>query len=468
MRPIASVAAVVLPISLFTFGTNKPETFADVRDHFKYGSIGAESRAGVPYWIWAVLPALFPEHLPKRPGDGYARFGLIFESDKAGRPIGTSYRELQTGLVGLNCAVCHTGTLRESASAPRRIVLGMPAHQFDLQSYQRFFFACANDRRFTADNILQAIRRINPRFGWFDGVIHRLLIVPRTRDGILQESRKSAWFDARPPQGPGRVDTFNPYKALFGFAMASDTGVGTADLPSLWNQKIRDGLWLHWDGNNDRVTERNKSAAIGAGASEESLDLGAMKRVEDWISELRPPEFPRSRVDLPVAEKGKMHFDRLCASCHAVGSPGVGQTVEIAAIGTDPERLNSFTPELAARMNTVGNGKPWQFSHFRKTNGYASMPLDGVWLRAPYLHNGSVPTLRDLLNAPDLRPSVFWRGYDVYDFEKVGFVSSGPDAEREGFRFDTSVRGNGRQGHTYGVDLAEPAKRELLEYLKTL
>ena len=66
------------------------------------------------------------------------------------------------------------------------------------------------------------------------------------------------------------------------------------------------------------------------------------------------------------------------------------------------------------------------------------------------------------------RPAVFWRGYDVYDFENVGFVSSGADAERDGFRFDTAASGNGRQGHTYGIDLSETAKRELIEYLKTL
>jgi hypothetical protein len=146
----------------------------------------------------------------------------------------------------------------------------------------------------------------------------------------------------------------------------------------------------------------------------------------------------------------------------------LGQTVDIAQIGTDPERLNSFTEELAVKMNTIGEGKPWKFSHFRKTNGYAAMPLDGVWLRAPYLHNGSVPTLHDLLTAPAERPQVFWRGYDVYDFDKGGFVSSGPEAEREGFRYDTSTRGNGRQGHAYGTDLPAGAKRELLEYLKTL
>ena len=59
-----------------------------------------------------------------------------------------------------------------------------------------------------------------------------------------------------------------------------------------------------------------------------------------------------------------------------------------------------------------------RFSHFRKTFGYANSPLDGVWLRAPYLHNGSVPTLRDLLEPSDQRPKTFYRGYDVYDQRK--------------------------------------------------
>ena len=70
-------------------------------------------------------------------------------------------------------------------------------------------------------------------------------------------------------------------------------------------------------------------------------------------------------------------------------------------------------------MNTIGTGRPWRFSHFRKTNGYAGMPLDGIWLRAPYLHNGSVPTLRALLFL-DERPARFYRAYDVYDWRARG------------------------------------------------
>ncbi len=247
---------------------------------------------------------------------------------------------------------------------------------------------------------------MNPDFGFFDGLVYRLFVISRTRDGLREQARAFSWLDRRPPLGPGRVDTFNPYKMLFGFDLRADQSAGTADLPPLFHQKIREGLWLHWDGNNDKVEERNKSAAIGAGASPASLDLPAMQRIEEWIWELKPPAFPPEKIDAARAARGRPLYEKHCGGCHAPGGQRTGQVVALDEIGTDPERLNSFSPALAEKMNTLGTGYPWKFSHFRKTNGYAAMPLDGVWLRAPYLHNGSVPTLRDLLNAPEQRPAV--------------------------------------------------------------
>jgi hypothetical protein len=250
--------------------------------------------------------------------------------------------------------------------------------------------------------------------------------------------------------------------------MNADDTVGTADLPSLWNQRVREGLWLHWDGNNDRVEERNKSAAIGAGATPDSLDLASLKRIEDWILDLKPPAYPRQRLRADVAARGQQVYKTACGYCHDLGTAKVGQVVDIGEVKTDPERLRSFTPELAVQMNTIGERYPWQFKHFRKTNGYASMPLDGVWLRAPYLHNGSVPTLRDLLEPPDRRPATFYRGYDVIDREKVGFVSNVPQADgRAFFQYNTAVEGNGNGGHIYGVALPDADKQAIVEYLKT-
>src|SRR5207302_5794909 len=102
--------------------------------------------------------------------------------------------------------------------------------------------------------------------------------------------------------GPGRVDTFNPYKVLF-FQTEVGHAVGTADFPSLWNQRQREGMNLHWDGNNDSVRERNISAAIGAGVVaphgeprsgerpvRPTLDERSMGRIANWIMDLGPPK----------------------------------------------------------------------------------------------------------------------------------------------------------------------------------
>ncbi len=440
----------------------------DILSHFKYGSVGTEVSVGLPYPIWRVLPVLFADKLPNRPGQGYEKIGFIFENNAPqGRPIGTTYVEDQVPLVGLNCATCHTGTVRETPSSMRQVIAGMPAHQMDLQGYANFLTATARDPRFEVGTVLEAIRKQDPEFGWFTSLLYRFVVIKRTRDGILARAEQNAWFNDRPPQGPGRVDTFNPYKRMFNFDLKTDTSVGTADLPPLFNQRVRQGLWLHWDGNNNQVDERNKSAAIGAGATEESLNLASLDRVANWALDLKPPAYPAARIDQSRVEKGGQVYQASCARCHALNGAAVGQVTPLAEIGTDPERLNSFTTALAAQMNTIGTGKPWKFSSFRKTDGYANMPLDGVWLRAPYLHNGSVPTLRALL-VPEERPAAFYRGYDVYDWQRVGFVSEGPDAERNGVRFDTGLRGNGNTGHLYGRELSAADREALLEYLKTL
>jgi mono/diheme cytochrome c family protein len=466
-RWLVVTVAALLTASLWACRANDQP--ADIATEFKYGAVGTEETVGVPYWLWVVLPEVFADKLPDRPGNGYERLGFIYETPTSDLPIGASRSGGWQPRVGLNCATCHVGSYRDAPDdAAPAIVLGMPAHQMDLQAYARFLSAIAKDPRFNADTLIAAMQK-RSGFGFVDAFVYRFFAIPRTKEGILERDRRIAWFDSRPPQGPGRVDTFNPYKAMFAESrnFEIDDTVGTADLPSLWNQRMREGLWLHWDGNNNSVDERNKSAAIGAGATPDSLDLEALDRVAAWILDLKPPPYPADRINRALAAAGAPIYRANCASCHDVGQPRVGQAIDIAEIGTDPERLRSFTPELVTQMHTIGTGTPWRFSHFRKTNGYAGMPLDGIWLRAPYLHNGSVPTLRALLLL-DPRPSRFYRAYDVYDWEGVGFVASGPEAEQRGVEFDTSLRGNGNAGHNYGTELPVADREALLEYLKTL
>lgn len=134
-------------------------SFPDIVDHFKYGSVGTEERAGLPYWLWRVLPTVFEDKLPKRPGLGYERLGFVLDQSRHPRPIGTTYKPGRFARVGLNCATCHVGTLRETPSSPRQIMAGMPANQMDLQGYANFLTACAKDPRFNYATLMAAIRK---------------------------------------------------------------------------------------------------------------------------------------------------------------------------------------------------------------------------------------------------------------------------------------------------------------------
>ncbi|HYX29296.1 MAG TPA: c-type cytochrome, partial [Pyrinomonadaceae bacterium] len=459
------ILAIVASLLFWKYIPNAPVDYVSITDHFKYGSIGSEPANGIPYWIWKVLPDMFPEKLPV-PGKGYEGFGLIQEPGRD-TPIGFSVRRVLIDRVGLNCALCHTGTVRDTPQSPRRIILGMPANKFDLQRYARFLYACALDDRFTVDNVMQAIgqrTRLNPA----DKLIYREAIW-RTREALIEQAHLVSFMDSRPEWGPGRVDTFNPYKALqFNFQMQLDHTIGTVDLPVIWNQRPREGMQLHWDGNNTSVVERNKSAALGAGVTPVTIDIARMKRIEDWLWDLPAPRYPYP-IDEALAAKGQALYEQNCAACHAFGGAYVGQVTPVDKIGTDRQRLDSYTYQLLENQNTLYAGYPWRFSHFRKTDGYANMPLDGVWLRAPFLHNGSVPTLRDLLEAPEQRTKEFYRGYDVFDPINLGFISNVPEENGiKYFRYDTSLPGNSNAGHTYGTTLAADEKAALVEYMKKL
>jgi Cytochrome c len=186
--------------------------------------------------------------------------------------------------------------------------------------------------------------------------------------------------------------------------------------------------------------------------------------------DLKPPPYPADRfpVDSHLVAKGQAIFARECHNCHGFGGKRTGQVMTVAETGTDTHRAEMWTKESAAAYNAYAEKYPWKFTHFRSTGGYASVPLDGIWTRAPYLHNGSVPTLRDLLEPVDQRPKVFYRGYNVIDPKKVGFVTQGAEAERTGFRYDTSVTGCSNQGHLWGTQLSGSEKDALVEYMKTL
>jgi 2,4-dienoyl-CoA reductase-like NADH-dependent reductase (Old Yellow Enzyme family)/mono/diheme cytochrome c family protein len=469
------------------FTGDRPVSYEDGASHFKYGSIGAEPGGGnplkpvggnlPPYQIFAILPDLFPDKLP----GGYASVGLIFEKDEKGNtrdlPIGVSRRQrLGLDMVGLNCAICHVGTLRTSPNGPQQIVVGMPAHQLDLQNLLAFVLNSVLDDRFTPANVVGHVERKFGKLSWAERTLLSDFTVPSVRDTVVKLRAQAGAMLINPTfvWGAGRVDTFNPYKVLqFHWPVSSippEQLAAASDYPSLWNQAARREMNLHWDGNNSSLAERNLSAGLGAGITPVTADFPAIDRVSDFVQNLPAPTWP---ADLPLdreaAARGAVLYQKTCAVCHDFGAPSIGKTVPLPDIGTDPARFLAYTIEFSAQQNTLFPNSPRRFKHFHKTNGYVNQPLDGLWARAPYLHNGSVPTLVDLLEPVEKRPKRFYRGDDVYDAERVGFRHDLPEANgRKFFDYDTTRLGNSNAGHLYGTDLPAEAKHDLIEYLKTL
>jgi hypothetical protein len=97
---------------------------------------------------------------------------------------------------------------------------------------------------------------------------------------------------------------------------------------------------------------------------------------------------------------------------------------------------------------------------------YAARPLYGIWAAAPYLHNGSVPTLYDLLLPPEQRPKTFALGGREYDPVRLGFVVV-TTCSRQDCLVDTTQPGGGNGGHLWGTELSEADRTALLEYIKT-
>jgi hypothetical protein len=157
--------------------------------------------------------------------------------------------------------------------------------------------------------------------------------------------------------------------------------------------------------------------------------------------------------------------------------------VPLETIGTDRRLVEGTTAEAAEHylkswfaQEKGPDGKSYAP---QKAYGYQAPPLDGVWATAPYLHNGSLPTVHDVLSSKT-RPKIFTRSYrneeEDYDQERLGWkvrvLEQSPDAKMSAFErrkvYDTTQPGRGNGGHSFGDHFTDDERRAVIEYLKTL
>lgn len=191
-----------------------------------------------------------------------------------------------------------------------------------------------------------------------------------------------------------------------------------------------------------------------------------------YLYSIEAPTYPH-KIDEPLAAQGKTIFSNNCSKCH--GTYGENETypnlmIDVEEVGTDPLAISggfahsAFVDWFNESWFNTGD----EPGSLELGNGYVAQPLDGIWASAPYLHNGSVPTLYHLLKS-DSRPT-YWRraASSPYDESKVGWMYSEEMEKTDKFTYDTTHEGYGNEGHTYGDFLTEPDRMALIEYLKTL
>jgi len=211
--------------------------------------------------------------------------------------------------------------------------------------------------------------------------------------------------------------------------------------------------------------------------------------IERWIESLEAPRWPWP-VEAALADRGRGVFEQHCAACHGTYDPAEparetypDRIVGLAEIGTDRVRFDSLSVKDRGSLNRSWFGHMGADAASMKEReapaGYVAPPLDGIWATAPYLHNGSVPTLWHLLH-PAARPAVWKRTPAGYDRGRVGLeveemerMPTGPGEEKLAAaerrrHFDTSKPGKGAAGHDFPDALDEEEKMAVLEYLKTL
>jgi hypothetical protein len=268
-----------------------------------------------------------------------------------------------------------------------------------------------------------------------------------------------------PASGPGRNDAFGLLSASL---LNMPQPYSPIKFGLVWNVDKR--TWVHWDGNTKSPIARNLLASLGLGApmhgKRGDLSFADVKRQTDLSERIAPPKYPFN-IDNGAAKRGEELFANNCNSCHG-GPEGDKRLFAVADVGTDPNRANMFTQKLAdgfnkflAELESEGYQAPKEYG-VRSTGKYWAATLSGVWARSPYLHNGSVRTMHELLASPDQRAKTFHRGSRVFDEREMGYTDEG------GYVLDTAGSGNSNSGHDYGTKLSDNEKRDLLEYLKTL
>ncbi|MBS1771579.1 MAG: c-type cytochrome [Bacteroidetes bacterium] len=246
------------------------------------------------------------------------------------------------------------------------------------------------------------------------------------------------------------------------------------DVPAWWLLKKKNAMFHNALGRGDFSRFLMLSNLLTVKDTAEAREVsGHFGDVLAYVRTIQAPKYPQP-VDDKLAAKGKLLFNDNCSGCH--GTYGEGGSypnflVPIDVVQTDPMLCESFIKGKAFldwfenSWFTEGENP----AHVVASEGYVAPPLDGVWITAPYMHNGAVPTIEAMLNSK-LRPKYWSRDFDKpeYDYKAVGWKYTTYTEPQKKKAYNTTLPGYGNTGHYFGDALTDAERSAVIEYLKTL
>jgi len=396
-----------------------------------------------------------------------------------------------TGIT-VNCQLCHSGSFFTGNGKQGKVAPGTSNVFMD---FQRLHEDLSRVSAFHVDTLLKRNPPRNSMVNFAD-YFARILVYtrPNAPNPSLDKLRLFNVFGERNNIiARRRQGEFNQLKAdtkKFSYIKTQPWITYASKLEGVKNQGFYVDGGFH--GNFANVTYGNAFSLKSDGSDYRKAAERFQECVPDYFKSLKAPRYPMlESIDATAADRGHAVFQETCARCHGeyerkgerdfsrLEYPGV--IVPIAEIGTDSHRVS--TPEIAQfekKRDALLQGK------VERTGGYTAPPLEGIWIRGPYPHNASVPTLDLYLRDPKERPTRYGispasNDSNNYDHEKGGWkfvdLSNHSKAELDALKakdpytriYDPSFHpGLENVGHSFGTPLSEAERRDVIQFLLTL
>ena len=487
---------------------------AEATAAFKRQPVGYD---GLPAILIGILSAIEPEIWAE--ASASRLMGFTFEGDESGRlpselHIGSRY-DNGPMIATFSCGSCHIGHVI-GEQGQKLEILGAPNTQIDTTAFRYYLWKSLNDERLSVAKVVEILKE-KPS-GWFYGKANeeaesrdRQLILANpaaflagiratlnTREALINRGLGDHTYrnarDLLKGGVPGSLDAFGftvlalvlgpKLKDHSDFALTEEEiailppSPPMVDIMSVWQQSQK--TYSQWDGSIKNPLIRNVGAELGVIRDPVKVDRRNAELTTALVADLPAPPYPFD-VDMAKATRGAEIYEMACSKCH---DHNVFVGIEVLKVDQNRARGLSRSARLGlvrglkmacGGANDAGCQVADEDVLLDRSNapGYQAPNLAGIWARAPYLHNGSVPTLFHFL-APNQRPREFVRGDIRFDQEKVGFQYEVGVAV--GQKVDTKWPGFTNSGHdnieTFfgGIDFERDiaARESLIEYLKTL